>query len=134
MWLRICSQCCFLVYSAKWNWSIITWLCIIADWCCIFLSFRYFPQILSYPKIPMRKPTLFQHMGEHSSLTSKKLNKLKVCKTFWGGGGREQLNTFCFRKWTVFKKKHFNQISNLSLVKNSIESFICFPDSRNSSI
>ncbi len=39
---------------------------------------RIFSHLLAVKKIPIRKPTLFQHMGEHSSLPTKQLNKLKV--------------------------------------------------------
>ena len=54
------------------------WLLFWNFYICVYYS--YFPKILSHPVIPLRKPTLFQHNGEHSSLTSKSLNKLKVRK------------------------------------------------------
>ena len=33
--------------------------------------YKYFASILAFPKIYMRKPSLFKHMGEHSSFASK---------------------------------------------------------------
>lgn len=45
------------------------------DWLYI-----YFARLLSYPVMPLRKPTLFQHVGQYSSLTlskNQKLNNLK---------------------------------------------------------
>ena len=36
--------------------------------------YSYFPKILSHSDIPLRKPTLFQHNGEHSTSLIKPLN------------------------------------------------------------